>query len=88
MFNEAKKDKVAKEIYKEIQQLKDDFDKLITGLQEKNKIQASIREVETKADDIRIKYKNGQEISRLKDDVNGIKSENAQLESQCNAKGV
>ena len=32
MFNEAKKDKVAKEIYKEIQTLKDDFDKLITGL--------------------------------------------------------
>ena len=46
MFNEAKKDKVAKEIYKEIQTLKDDFDKLITGLQEKGKIQASIREVE------------------------------------------
>ena len=59
MFNEAKKDKVAKEIYKEIQQLKDDFDTLITGLQEKNKIQAAIREVETKAEDIRIKYKNG-----------------------------
>ena len=32
IFNEAKKDKVAKEIYKEILTLKDDFDKLITNI--------------------------------------------------------
>lgn len=34
IFNEAKKDKVAKEIYKEIQTLKEDFDKLTTNIQE------------------------------------------------------
>jgi predicted nucleic acid-binding Zn-ribbon protein len=34
IFNEAKKDKVAKEIYKEIVTLKEDFDKLITNIQE------------------------------------------------------
>ena len=34
IFNEAKKDKNAKEIYKEIGQLKEDFDKLITNIQE------------------------------------------------------
>jgi DNA repair exonuclease SbcCD ATPase subunit len=32
IFNEAKKDKVAKEIYKEIVQLKEDFDKLTTNV--------------------------------------------------------
>ena len=32
IFNEAKKDKVAKAIYKEIMTLKDNFDKLITNL--------------------------------------------------------
>ena len=32
IFNEAKKDKVAKDIYKEIQELKDDFDKLTTNV--------------------------------------------------------
>lgn len=32
IFNEAKKDKVAKEIYKEIVTLKEDFDKLITNI--------------------------------------------------------
>jgi hypothetical protein len=32
IFNEAKKDKVAKEIYKEIYELKADFDKLITNI--------------------------------------------------------
>lgn len=34
IFNEAKKDKVAKEIYKEVQTLKEDFDKLTTNIQE------------------------------------------------------
>lgn len=32
IFNEAKKDKVAKEIYKEIVDLKEDFDRLITNI--------------------------------------------------------
>ena len=62
IFNEAKKDKVAKEIYKEIVSLKDDFDKLITNIQEQNKMKTQIRDIETKSEDFRIKYKNGVEI--------------------------
>jgi peptidoglycan hydrolase CwlO-like protein len=73
IFNEAKKDKVAKEIYKEIVQLKEDFDKLITNIQEQNKLRTQIRDIETKSDDFRIKYKNGAEIQKLVDDLNGIK---------------
>ena len=38
IFNEAKKDKVAKDIYKEINSLKEDFDMLITNIQEQNKM--------------------------------------------------
>ena len=44
IFNEAKKDKIAKEIYKEITKLKDDFDKLTTNIQEQNKLKSTIRE--------------------------------------------
>ena len=77
IFNEAKKDKVAKEIYKEINQLKEDFDKLTTNIQEQNKLKASIRESETKCEDFRIKYKNGVEIQKLVEDLDGIKNENA-----------
>ncbi len=38
VFKDAQKDKVAKDIYKEIQSLKSDFDTLITSVQEKNKL--------------------------------------------------
>lgn len=62
IFNEAKKDKLAKEIYKEIDTLKKNFDTLTTNIQEQNKLKASIREIETKCEDYRIKYKNGVEI--------------------------
>ena len=62
IFNEAKKDKLAKEIYKEIDTLKKNFDTLTTNIQEQNKLKASIREIETKGEDFRIKYKNGVEI--------------------------
>ena len=82
IFNEAKKDKVAKEIYKEINQLKEDFDKLTTNIQEQNKLKASIRESETKCEDFRIKYKNGVEIQKLVEDLDGIKNENAGIQQQ------
>lgn len=85
IFNEAKKDKVAKEIYKEIVDLKEDFDKLITNIQEQNKMKTQIREIETKSEDFRIKYKNGQEIQKLVMDLNGIKVENMNLEKQIAA---
>jgi chromosome segregation ATPase len=81
IFNEAKKDKIAKEIYKEITQLKDDFDKLTTNIQEQNKLKSTIREIETKSEDFRIKYKNGVEIQKLVEDLNGIKGENAALQA-------
>jgi len=88
IFNEAKKDKVAKEIYKEIVQLKEDFDKLTTNVQEQNKLRALVRENDTKSEDFRIKYRNGQEISKLITDLNGIKAENQQLEQEMKAKGI
>ena len=80
VFNEAKKDKVAKEIYKEINSLKEDFDQLITNIQEQNKIKTNIREIETKCEDFRIKYKNGVEIQKLVADLQGIVQENRVLE--------
>ena len=79
IFNEAKKDKVATSLYKEIMRLKEDFDKLITNIQEQNKIKNNVREVETKLEDFRIKYKNMEEINKLEADLNGIKQENMNL---------
>ena len=81
VFNEAKKDKVATAIYKEIMRLKDNFDKLITNIQESNKLKNNIREVETKLEDFRIKYKNMEEINRLENDLNAIKQENHTLKN-------
>ena len=82
IFNEAKKDKVAKEVYKEIQALKEDFDQLTTNIQEQNKLKSNIREIDTKNEDFRIKYKNGQEIQKLMGDLDGIKGNNMQLQQQ------
>ncbi len=70
IFNEAKKDKVATSVYKEIMRLKENFDKLITNIQEQNKLKNNIREVETKLEDFRIKYKNMEEINKLEKDLN------------------
>lgn len=88
IFNEAKKDKVAKEIYKEIQLLKEDFDILTTNIQEQNKLKSTIREIESKSEDFRIKYKNGTEIKKLVDDLAGIKAENAQLSAKLAQMGL
>ena len=82
VFNEAKKDKVATAIYKEIIRLKENFDKLITNIQESNKLKNQLREVETKLEDFRIKYKNMEEIRRLENDLNAIRHENAGLKQQ------
>lgn len=38
VFKDAQTNKTAKEIYKEIQTLKSDYDKLITAVQEKTKL--------------------------------------------------
>lgn len=76
IFQEAKKDKAAAAIYKEVMRLKENFDKLITNIQESNKLKNSIREIETKVEDFRIKYKNMEEIKRLESDLNAIKLEN------------
>lgn len=37
LFNEGKKDKHAKELYKEYQRLNENFDKLISNIQQQNK---------------------------------------------------
>jgi hypothetical protein len=65
LFNEGKKDKHAKEIYKEYTRLNENFDKLITNIQQQNKIKNQSREVDVKLEDYRIKFKNGQEITKL-----------------------
>jgi hypothetical protein len=82
IFNEAKKDKVAMSIYKEIIRLKENFDKLVVSVQEQNKVKNGIREVETKLEDFRIKYKNMEEINKLENDLNAIKQENLTLRRQ------
>ena len=82
IFNEAKKDKVASGIYKEIIGLKEKFDRLVVNIQEQNKIKNGIREVETKLEDFRIKYKNMEEINKLENDLNSIKNENMNLKRQ------
>ena len=82
IFNEAKKDKVASGIYKEIISLKEKFDKLVVNIQETNKLKNGIREVETKLEDFRIKYKNMEEINKLENDLNAIKAENMNLRRQ------
>jgi SMC interacting uncharacterized protein involved in chromosome segregation len=79
IFNEAKKDKVAAGIYKEIVSLKEKFDKLVVNIQETNKMKNGIRDVESKLEDFRIKYKNMEEINKLEHDLNGIKQENMNL---------
>ena len=85
IFNEAKKDKVATSIYKEIVRLKENFDKLVVNIQEQNKLKNGIREVETKLEDFRIKYKNMEEINKLEGDLNAIKNENMTLKRQLGA---
>lgn len=79
IFNEAKKDKVAAGIYKEIVSLKEKFDKLVVNIQETNKMKNGIRDIESKLEDFRIKYKNMEEINKLEHDLNGIKQENMNL---------
>ena len=41
-----------------------------------------IREVESKLEDFRIKYKNMEEINKLQNDLNAIKQENMNLKRQ------
>ena len=72
VFKDAQKEKVSKEIYAEIQNLKRDFDTLITSVQEKNKLRTQTKDVETKMDDFRIKYKNMSEINKLKGELAGV----------------
>ena len=56
--------------------LKENFDTLITSIQEQNKLRNGIREVEIKVEDFRIKYKNGEDIKKLEEDLNAVKKEN------------
>lgn len=85
MFKEAKKDKNAKQLYAELTTLKENFDKLITNIQEQNKLRNQIREVEVKIEDFRIKYKNGDDIKKLEEDLNAVKRENENLGRQVGA---
>ena len=69
-------------VYKEIIRLKENFDKLVVSVQEQNKMKNGIREVETKLEDFRIKYKNMEEINKLENDLNAIRQENMNLKRQ------
>ena len=80
VFRDAQKDKVAKDIYKEIQTLKGDYDTLITGVQEKNRLKSQMKEIENKIEDFRIKYKGMQEVNRLKLELEQVTFENSQLQ--------
>ena len=60
----------------EIQALKSNFDKLITGVQEENKLRTQIRDLETKMGDFRIKYKNMTEINKLKIELEQVLADN------------
>jgi len=45
VFKDAQKDTVAKGIYKEIISLKTDFDTLISGVQDKNKLKSQMTDI-------------------------------------------
>jgi len=80
VYTDAVKDKVSKEVYTEIQNLKGKFDTMISNEQELNKLKTQSRDVQGKSDDFRIKYKNLTEIEKLKADLLGVLNENAALE--------
>ena len=86
VYTDAVKDKVAKDVYAEIQNLKGKFDTMISNEQEQNKLKTQTRDVQTKMDDFRIKYKNASEIEKLKADLLGVLNENAALEQQAAGK--
>jgi len=56
---------------------------LITGVQEENKFRTQIRDIDTKMEDFRIKYKNKQEIHQLEQDLAAIQQENNSLASKA-----
>ena len=86
VFKDTAKDKIAKDIYKEIQTLKQNFDVLITGVQEENKLRTQIRDIETKMGDFRIKYKNMTEITKLKTELEQVLADNQVLAAKLNRK--
>lgn len=45
-----------------------------------------MKDIETKMDDFRIKYKNMAEINKLKQELAGVQNENAQLQQKLGAK--
>jgi len=51
-------------------------------------VRANIRELDTKSEDFRIKYKNGTEIQKLVTDLNGIQSDNLALQQQMAQLGL
>ena len=71
VFKETK-DKLVKEIYDEIQNLKGMFDTIVGNEQEQNRLRTQIRDIQIKMDDFRIKYKNSAEIEKLKNELNTL----------------
>lgn len=82
VFKETK-DKLVKEIYDEIQNLKGMFDTIVSNEQEQNRLRTQIRDIQIKMDDFRIKYKNMTEIEKLKHELNTLLQQNTQLEQRA-----
>lgn len=87
VFKDTAKEKVSKQIYDEIQNLKKTCDLLVSSAQEENKLKTQIREIQNKLDDFRIKYKNMSEIEKLKTELQQVVNENAKLQAQLIGSG-
>lgn len=86
VFKETK-DKLVKEIYDEIQNLKGMFDTIVGNEQEQNKMRTQIRDIQIKMDDFRIKYKNMTEIEKLRIELSTLQQQNTQLEQRATTAG-
>lgn len=81
LYNEAQKDKLAKDIYKEIDNMKQHYSSLISLIQQQNTLQNKIRETMNKSGDIKQKYQHV-DASQLVKELDAIKEENKKLEDK------
>lgn len=79
LFKQAKKDKVVKSLYEEYVSLKDTFSSLINNVQEQNRVKNDIKDLETKVEAFKLKYKNFEEMQTLEGDLIKAKADNQKL---------
>lgn len=85
VFQQAKKETVSKNIYKDLQSFKQAFDVLVTALQQQVNVKNSLREVEKKTMDMRIKFKE-LNVESLENDIRNVRKENEALERKVKKK--